>query len=191
MIQKKVVEKIRTHILCLIIYIYIFFFFCENRAVYEIRWEHTAQPERPQMTMWSTPIACWISKATNTRSEYVIHIAFQLQQWLHARASMSRCTNSASLVDLWFVWLYPKCVCGGSALFKANLAATHTHVQVPRHYDTKRIEANFTSRLHTAVVSYADGLCYLSRRWSLQKGKKKPLQWQLSYCSCQTQITWF
>ena len=26
-------------------------------------------------------IACWIPKATNTYSEYVIHIAFALQQW--------------------------------------------------------------------------------------------------------------
>ena len=30
----------------------------------------------------STRIACWITKATDTRSEYVILIAFQLQQWL-------------------------------------------------------------------------------------------------------------
>ena len=28
-------------------------------------------------------ISCWILKATNTRSEYVIHFAFKLQQWLH------------------------------------------------------------------------------------------------------------
>ena len=33
-------------------------------------------------------IACWIPKATNTHSEYVTLIAFQLQRWLHERASM-------------------------------------------------------------------------------------------------------
>jgi len=27
-------------------------------------------------------IACWILKATNTHSEYVIIVAFPLQQWL-------------------------------------------------------------------------------------------------------------
>jgi len=31
-------------------------------------------------------IACWIPKATNTLSEYVILIAFPLQQWSHDRA---------------------------------------------------------------------------------------------------------
>jgi hypothetical protein len=31
---------------------------------------------------------CWITKATDTHSEYVTLIAFPLQQWLHERASM-------------------------------------------------------------------------------------------------------
>jgi hypothetical protein len=34
--------------------------------------------------------ACWITKATDTHSEYVILIAFTRQQWLHERASMFR-----------------------------------------------------------------------------------------------------
>jgi len=33
-------------------------------------------------------IACWTTKATNTLSEYVIIIAFLLQQWLHEHASL-------------------------------------------------------------------------------------------------------
>jgi hypothetical protein len=32
--------------------------------------------------------ACWITKATDTHSEYVILIAFPPQQWLHERASL-------------------------------------------------------------------------------------------------------
>ena len=46
------------------------------------------QPGRPQMTVWRMHIACWIPKATNTHSEYVILIAFPLQQWLHERTSI-------------------------------------------------------------------------------------------------------
>jgi len=42
--------------------------------------------------------ACWIPKATNTLSEYVIFIAFPLQQWLHERASMLRYTYIVSPV---------------------------------------------------------------------------------------------
>ena len=33
-------------------------------------------------------IACRVPKATNTHSEYVILIAFPLQQWLHESASV-------------------------------------------------------------------------------------------------------
>ena len=39
---------------------------------------------RPQMTIR------WIPKATNTRLEYVMLIAFPLQQWLHDLASVLR-----------------------------------------------------------------------------------------------------
>jgi hypothetical protein len=38
--------------------------------------------------MWRMRIACWITKATNTHSEYVTLTAFPLQQWLRERASM-------------------------------------------------------------------------------------------------------
>ena len=43
MFQTKVVDKIKTHILCSII-------FSENRAVYEILWKNVVQPDRSQMT---------------------------------------------------------------------------------------------------------------------------------------------
>ena len=42
------------------------------------------------MTIWRMRIACWITKATNTLLEYVIFIAFPLQQYWHYRASMLR-----------------------------------------------------------------------------------------------------
>jgi hypothetical protein len=40
------------------------------------------------MTTERMRISRWVTKATNTRSEYVIIIAFPLQQWLHERASI-------------------------------------------------------------------------------------------------------
>ena len=43
-------------------------------------------------------ILCRISKTTNTHKEYVIHIAFPLQQRLHYHASMLRYTYNAWLV---------------------------------------------------------------------------------------------
>ena len=64
------------------------YFFCHECAVCEIMWKNVVDPGRPRMTIWR--IACWIPKATNTHSEYVILISFPLRQWLHERASVSR-----------------------------------------------------------------------------------------------------
>jgi len=38
-------------------------------------------------------IACWITKAKNTHVEYVILIAFPMQQWLQERAPLLNDTN--------------------------------------------------------------------------------------------------
>jgi len=43
-------------------------------------------------------IAYWIPKATNIHSEYVILIAFLLQQWLHECASLLHNVYVACLV---------------------------------------------------------------------------------------------
>jgi len=50
------------------------------------------------MKVWRMRIASWISKATNTHSEYVIIIAFPQQQCLHERASMLRYKHIAFIV---------------------------------------------------------------------------------------------
>jgi hypothetical protein len=66
--------------------------------------ENTAVLGMPQMKIWRMRIPCWIPKPTNTRSEYVIHIVFPLQEWLHERAVMLRCTYIACLgVTYYFV----------------------------------------------------------------------------------------
>jgi len=63
------------------------FFFFENRAVCEIMWKNIVQPGRPQMAIWRMRTACWITKATNTNSEYVIlFFVFPQQQWSRERA---------------------------------------------------------------------------------------------------------
>jgi len=59
MFQTKVVEKAKRTF-------YIQKIFFEYRAIYEILWKNYVEPGRPQMTIWRTRIACWITKATNT-----------------------------------------------------------------------------------------------------------------------------
>jgi hypothetical protein len=51
------------------------------------------------MTIWRRRIACWIARATDTHSEYVILIAFQRQQTLRERASMLRFTYIGCIVS--------------------------------------------------------------------------------------------
>jgi len=50
-------------------------------------WKSIAEWGRPEMTLWRMRIACWITKATNTHSQYVILIVLPLQQWLQEDAS--------------------------------------------------------------------------------------------------------
>ena len=57
-------------------------------------WEGIVESVRTQMKIWRMRIACWIPKANNTHSEFVIIIAFPEQQRLHERALMLRHTYS-------------------------------------------------------------------------------------------------
>jgi len=93
MFQTKFVEEIITHILCSII-------FCFNCPAYEIMCKNIVEPDRTQMTIWRMRIACWIPKATNTHSQYVILITFPLQEWLYEDTSMLRYMQVACLVNL-------------------------------------------------------------------------------------------
>ena len=91
MFQTKVVEKIKTHILCPTT-------FLKNHTFYEIMSKNIVWPGWAQMTIWRTCIACCIS-TTNTHSGYVIFIAFTLQQWLDECASMWCYTYNALVLD--------------------------------------------------------------------------------------------
>ena len=71
--------------------------FPENSAVFELKWKNIVEWGRPQMTIWRTRIACWVTKATNTPSEYITHIVFPLQQLLLERVSLLRPTYISSL----------------------------------------------------------------------------------------------
>jgi hypothetical protein len=51
-------------------------------------WKNIAGSDRQQMTIWRMRVAYWLPKARNTFSEYVILIAFPLQELLYKRASL-------------------------------------------------------------------------------------------------------
>jgi hypothetical protein len=82
--QTKVVEKIKTYILCSVTIPPP----PENRAIREATWKNIVETDSPQMTIRRMRISCWIPKATKTHSEYRILVDFPLQQWLHERPSV-------------------------------------------------------------------------------------------------------
>ena len=63
------------------IFLYRSFLF-ENRVVYEIMWKNTVVPDRGHRKQYGARnIVCWIPKATNTHSEYVILIFLLQHRW--------------------------------------------------------------------------------------------------------------
>ena len=74
--------------------------FFENRAIFLDNVEQYGRGGRPHITIWDTHKTCSITKATNTLSEYVILIAFPLQQWLHESAKMLHYTHIACLATI-------------------------------------------------------------------------------------------
>ena len=67
-------------------------------------WNTTVEPDRSRVTIWRMRTACWMPKATNAYSEYVILVRFQQQQWLHERASILRYTYIGFIVQLFVIF---------------------------------------------------------------------------------------
>jgi hypothetical protein len=98
MFQTKVVEKIKTHILCPVTV------FRKSCRVWHNVEKH-GPASRPQVTIWRMCIACWIPKATNTFR--LCNTAFPPQKkCLHERASILRYTSIACLVCTFSIHSY-------------------------------------------------------------------------------------
>jgi hypothetical protein len=75
-------------------------FFSENRDFYEFMGKNTAGRATDNNTLGRTRFACWITKPTDTHSEYLILIAFPRQQALRERTSLLPYTYIAILFGL-------------------------------------------------------------------------------------------
>jgi hypothetical protein len=93
MFQTKVVQKSKTHILCSIT-----FFRKSCRLWDNVEKYGTARQATNVNIIRRMRFACWITKATDTHSQYLILIGFPHQHWLRERASMLRNTYAACLV---------------------------------------------------------------------------------------------
>jgi hypothetical protein len=85
MFQTKVVEKLKTHILCSIKFFQKSYRLWDNVEKYDRTRQATDDNILRRMRF-----ACWITKAADTPTENVILIAFSRQEWLRERTSMLR-----------------------------------------------------------------------------------------------------
>jgi hypothetical protein len=93
-----VVQKFKSHIL------YSINFFSKIMPFFEITWKNIVESGRPQITIWRMRVACWITKAMYTHSEYVALIAFPLQQWLQESAWISHSVLPVLLYITFLPW---------------------------------------------------------------------------------------
>jgi hypothetical protein len=82
MFQKKLLEKIKTNFMINNLFLKIVCLW-DNVVKYGGDGEAT-----DDNIIWRVHFVCWIIKATNAHSEYVILVAFPRQWWLHLHASL-------------------------------------------------------------------------------------------------------
>jgi hypothetical protein len=92
MLQTKVVEKIKIHLMFRNIIPKIVRFG-------ELMWKNMVEPGRLHNIIRRMRFSCWITKAIDTHLGYVILTTFLRQQWLRERGSMLRYTCAAFLIS--------------------------------------------------------------------------------------------
>ena len=103
------VSNAYVNVLSIIVFFSISFNFLDM-FLFLKKWENVEKYCRARQAtrgnvVWCMHIAWWVTKATDTHSEYVILIAFPQQKWLHKCTSMLRYTYTAALfhTDSFFV----------------------------------------------------------------------------------------
>ena len=137
-----------------------FFIFFENCAVYETVWEIIVERGGPRVTIRRMLVACWVPKAANTHSEYVIPIVFPLQEWLHERASLL--LLYAHCLSCYFIIMasFPiQCLLYYSYLFQVSSHSTFERVEEFKYLGTtltnqNAIQEEIKSRLRSGNACY-------------------------------------
>jgi hypothetical protein len=105
MTHAKVAEKNRKRLLCPVT-------FFEKRAVYEVMWKNTVQPDWPHKTIQHIRFSCWITKSTdrNThrQTKYKIRIVF---------SKLKMVTRTHLTITLCIHYLY-RCMCCRKTFYK-------------------------------------------------------------------------
>jgi hypothetical protein len=164
--QTKIVEKIKTHILCSIT------FFRKSHRLWDNVKKNIVQPGRPQMTVWRMRIACWITKASDTHSECVILIVFPLQQrfivtsYVHFRSCYFTKTPPAPHVNIKirpeYSYYSASCPCHWTTT-KFNPSRIGFTFPPTPNLPQQRAGTACNTRMRTAAIQFPCKLLYMSR----------------------------
>ena len=125
------------------------FFFPEKYSFYGIMWKNIVERGRLQMTILRMRIACWILKAIDTHSYYVILIAFPRQKWLRQRASV--------LLYTYITYLLTYLLTPWSRVLLEKLTGSAASQEIPRIFGNRRFITVLTSARHLAL-SWANSI---------------------------------
>ena len=100
MFQTEVVEKIKTHILCSSAT----FFWKLCHLWDKVERYGRARQATDDNIIWHMSFACWITKSTDTHSEYVILIAFYSNSGFVIVSQCYICMYSAFFLRLWYMY---------------------------------------------------------------------------------------
>jgi len=154
MFERKTVQKIKTHVLCLIA-----FFFSRIRAVYEIMWNSTVQPGGQKMIIWRMRIVCWIPQAKHTHTQNFEHFCFSTatvvaRKRLNVTAYLYCLSRYILILVANFSW-------SGSAIFTLDISLYCTYYKVFTNYQQHQYLLYFictVTLLHVTVILF---LCVL------------------------------
>ena len=124
-------------------------FLSKRHAIYERMWKNIVEPDRPHENIKrQMRIACLITKVTSTHLEYVILIAFLLQQLLQERASMLR-------------YMYIACCVVSNQLPTAPTRKYQTGLKTLTLFDNKMVPSlEYSSALLILVACWDSTFCF-------------------------------
>ena len=93
MLQIEVLEKIKTHFSSITLFLL--------KIIQFMRIWKNVESGRPQMTIWCTHIACWVTKATDTYSQYVILLFHCYNGCMY----VPQCYVICTLPILFLIWI--------------------------------------------------------------------------------------
>jgi len=124
------------------------------------------------MTIWRTPIACWISRATNTHSGFWMLIAFPRQQWLNERAPVLRYTYIACLGNTVYIYIYIY-----TYIHTHIYIHTHTHTYIYNQLVVRKYSVS-VSLFEVCVQYVLIVLCCCKMEWFLPRCQTWPSIWR-------------